>query len=271
LKISVVIRTRDKERYFEQLLENLAFQTVQPSEIIVVNNYSTDEKKRILEQKLSRVHQRFFSEKKIKLKLITLFDNEFSHAYSTNLGVYAAENELVCITNAHSLPMSSRWLQDGTRHFKDQRVAGVSGFFVPHPEVNNLEKLNAILYNLSQKFVLRQDWCSTINCIIKKSLWKLYPFDENLPKIIPETKAYGLEDYDWSREIKARGFKIRIDSRFNVFHSHGNCLDEAARNIEGYFVYRRIQQKINMLERPRESFSRVLEKGKRISLAKVFI
>lgn len=38
LKVSVVIRTRDKEKYFGRLLENLGLQTVQASEIIVVNN-----------------------------------------------------------------------------------------------------------------------------------------------------------------------------------------------------------------------------------------
>ena len=65
---------------------------------------------------------------KIRLKLVNLSNNEFSHAYSTNLGVDAAENELVWITNAHSLPISLCWLQDGIKHFEDRRVASVSGF-----------------------------------------------------------------------------------------------------------------------------------------------
>jgi len=258
LKISVVIRTRDKERYFDCLLENLALQTVQPSEIILVNNYSTEEKSQILENGLHEMVRKCSKHPKIKLKLVSLSDNEFSHAHSTNLGVNIADNELVCITNAHSLPISFRWLQDGMRHFEDCKVAGVSGFFIPHQEGNVFEKLDAIIYHFSQKLVLHQDWVSTINCIIRKSLWKIYPFDENLPKIIPETRRYGLEDYDWSKEMMARGFQIIVDPLFSVFHSHGRGFDEMARNIKGYFIYRRIQQKINLFGRPRKSFSKVL-------------
>jgi hypothetical protein len=55
----------------------------------------------------------------------------------------------------------------------------------------------------------------------------------------------------------ARGYRIVVDPLFSVFHSHENWLDELERNMKGYFTYRRIQQKINSFERPRDSFSRV--------------
>jgi len=259
LKISVVIRTRDQEKCFNRLLENLAQQTVQASEIIVVDNYSTNEKLHFLESSLDRIIKKCFEHRRTKIKLVSLSDYEFSHAYSTNLGVYIAENELVCITNAHSLPISLNWLQNGIKHFQNDKVAGVSGFFIPHRQETAGEKINDLLYRFSQKMVLRQDWCSTINCIIKRSLWEVYPFDENLPKIIPETKRYGLEDYDWSKEMTARRFKIIVDPAFSVFHSHGETLKEIERNVKRYFVYRQIQQKINLFQRPRESFSRVFQ------------
>ena len=41
LEISVVVRTRDKEKYFEKVLRTLSLQSVRPSEIIVVNNFSS--------------------------------------------------------------------------------------------------------------------------------------------------------------------------------------------------------------------------------------
>lgn len=194
---------------------------------------------------------------KVSVKLIALSDDEFSHAYSTNVGVAAAENQLVCITNAHSLPSSRRWLQEGIKHFADHNVAGVSGFFIPHQEGTAIRRFDKAVYQFTQRAILRQDWCSTINCVIRKSSWRVYPFDENLPKIIPETKKYGLEDYDWSKEMSARGFRIVVDPMFSVFHSHGKVLNETARNLKGYFVYRQIQQKIDVLNRPRVSFSRL--------------
>lgn len=257
MKISVVIRTRDDERYFGELLENLSLQTIRPSEIVVVDNFSTNENRRMLEERLSRIIcglKRPIG----KLKVIALSDSEFSHAYSTNLGVEGAENELVCLTNAHSIPTSFRWLQDGLRHLEDPEVAGVTGFFLPHREKKILDKFDVLMYYFSQKIVLRQDWCSTINCIIRKSLWRLYPFDENLGSLIPETRKYGLEDYDWSKEMAARGYRIVVDPLFSVFHSHAKWLEELERNTKGYFTYRRIQQKIDSFERPRKSFSKVL-------------
>jgi len=257
LKISVVIRTKDKEKYFDSLLENLAQQTVRVSEIIVADNYSSEEQLQSLKRDLEGMKRKHF--KNGRIRLIPFSNDEFSHAYSTNLAVSIAENELVCITNAHSLPTSSCWLQGGVKHFEDPQVAGVSGFFLPHKEAAVFGRCDATLYYFSQKISAHPVWCSTINCIIRKSLWAKYPFDENLPKIIPETKEYGSEDYDWSREMAARGFRIVIDPLFSVFHSHHEKLDEMSRNLRNYFVYRRLQQKINSFSRPRNSSSRVFQ------------
>jgi len=270
LKVSVVIRTRDEESRFERLIENLAKQTVQASEIIVVDNYSSKKKLQMLGKTLRETAKKCFKHG-IRLKLVPLSNSEFSHAYSTNLGVNAAENELVCITNAHSIPISLCWLQDGIKHFEDSKVAGVSGFFIPHQEGKAFEGFNASIYQFSQKNLLRQDWCSTINCIIRRSLWKIYPFDENLPRIVPETKRYGLEDYDWSKEMRARGFKILIEPSFSVFHSHERGFNDITRNIKGYFVYRHIQQKINQFTRPRKSFSKVFETKKPVQTIEISV
>jgi glycosyltransferase involved in cell wall biosynthesis len=254
-KVSVVIRTKDKEKYFDSLLENLASQTVRVSEIVVADNFSSERQLRSLLGDLEEAKRKRFQNRKIKL--FPFSKDEFSHAYSTNLAVSIAENEFVCITNGHSLPTSPFWLQGGLKHFEDPRVAGVSGFFLPHKEGAVFGRCDATLYYFSQKISAHPVWCSTINCIIRKSLWEKYPFDENLPKIIPETKEYGSEDYDWSREMAARGFRIVIDPLFSVFHSHYEKLDEMSRNLRNYFVYRKLQQKINSFPRPRHSISRV--------------
>jgi len=257
LKISVVIRTKDKEKYFDPLLENLAQQTVRVAEIVVADNFSSEQQLRSLIKDLEEIKRKHFQNRKIKL--FPFSNDEFSHAYSTNLAVSIAENELVCITNAHSLPTSLYWMQEGLKHFEDPRVAGVSGFFIPHKEGAVFGRCDATLYYLSQKISAHPVWCSTINCIIRKSLWAKYPFDENLPKIIPETKEYGSEDYDWSREMTARGFRIVIDPSFSVFHSHYENVNEMSRNVSNYFVYRKLQQQINSFSRPRHSTSRVFD------------
>jgi len=258
-KISVVIRTRDKERYFEDLLVNLSNQTIRADELVIVNNYSTKEQRSSLKNYLVEKSEDLHKQWGVHVKLVNLADDEFSHAYSTNLGVFAAENELVCITNSHSLPVSLRWLEEGAVHFADSTVAGVSGFFLPNQEAALIGELDRKVYRFVQRTILRQSWCSTINCIIRKSLWKVYPFDENLSKAIPETKKYGLEDYDWSMEMRTRGYQTLIDPSFSVFHSHGGTLSETSRNVKGYFAYREIQRKIDNFDRPRKAFSRLFD------------
>jgi glycosyltransferase involved in cell wall biosynthesis len=257
LAVSVVIRTRDKEEHLGSLLSNLARQSSPVSEIVVADNFSSKEKLQDLIYDLKEIKWKYF--RNSRMTLFPFSDREFSHAYSTNFAVNLAENELVCITNGHSLPTSLYWLEQGLRHFVDPSVAGVSGFFIPHMEGTVLGKLDATLYYFSQKAIAHPVWCSTINCIIRKSLWKEYPFDENLPKLIPETKEYGSEDYDWSREMAARGFKIVIDPSFTVFHSHYKGIGEMKRNISNYFVYRKLQQQLNSLSRPRQSTSKVTD------------
>ena len=261
LRISVVIRTRDRERHFDSLLRRLSVQTVLPSELVVVDNYSNVEQRDSFRKHLIEQSRNVLTDSMVKVKLVAISDDEFSHAYSTNIGVAASDEELICITNGHSLPISASWLEQGARHFTDPQVAGVSGYFYPHHRSSIFTKLDCTLYQFSERLILRQDWCSTINSMIRKPLWEVCPFDENLLSIIQGTRKYGLEDYDWSKEMIARSFKIIIDPAFSVYHSHGNSLKETVRNVKGYFVYRKLQKKINSLERPKASYSKVLERG----------
>jgi len=245
-KVSVVVRTRDEENGFERLLRNLATQTIPPSEVIVVDNYSTKRNLQNLHKKMN-LEQRFFP-KDCEFFFVPVSDHEFTHAYSTNKGVEHATNELICITNAHSLPVSLHWLEDGLKHFEDPQVAGVSGFFIPHQN-DVFGRWISPMYRVSETKILRMNWLSTMNCIIRRSLWKTYSFSENLPEIVPETERYGLEDYEWSMEMIARGFKVIIDPAFSVFHSHEKGLKEVLRNMKNFFVFRRLQGKISTAKR----------------------
>jgi glycosyltransferase involved in cell wall biosynthesis len=252
-QVSVVIRTRDEEQRFSDLLKMLLAQTLLPSEIILVNNYSSDAKLSSLEGMIEKSVQ-LFERKKIKVRVVSFPDRDFSHPYSTNLGMFFAKNELVAITNAHAVPVSYSWLDDGVRHFKDPTVASVTGYSYPFEQNRALSKLSWYAYYFSERIVLK---FSTMNCIIRKSVWRNYPFDESIPKIIPEAKAYGCEDYDWGKEVVTRGFKTVMDERFSIFHSHKSRFEEAKRNITSYVTQRTIQHVINGFDRPRKAFTRL--------------
>lgn len=241
MTISVVIRCVGREKLFTGLLDCLLHQTVVPSEILIVMDSNSDKEVEYVRSRL---------ESYPNSKFLTLKHEEFSHPYSANLGVSSSKEELVCITNGHSLPISQQWLESGLKHFEDENIAGISGFFLP-----SKKGFRKKLFYLVEGPMKRISWISTINCIIRKSRWKEYPFDENLLNIIPETKKYGGEDYDWTLEMLARGYKIILDPNFSVVHSHEkDIVFEICRNMKNYFIYKKLQEKIKKLERPRQAF-----------------
>ena len=256
LNVSIVIRTRDIEFLLEELLKRMAKQTLQPIEFVIVDNFSSKKKLDEMRRFLYRVKKKVFHNKN-NFKLVPLLDEEFSYPYSANIGVAVACGSLVCITNGHSLPFSEEWLESGVAHFQNQKVAGVAGYFVPHKNGSLWEKLTynswCKLYEKSRAYI-KDNYFSTVNCIFRKSLWKVYPFDEQLPKTIPFADKFGGEDYDWALEMLARGYEIVVEPKFNVYHSHKEPLSKL---FSKHLAWQKVRKKIGSLTRPRKSYTKL--------------
>lgn len=256
-RVSVVIRTRDVEKHLRRLLWRLSRQTLFPSELVVVDNYSSKDKLDEMVKLLSSAKERFFKNQ-TDVRLVTIVDEEFSHAYSTNLGVFATSCDFVCITNGHSLPTSEAWLESGTAHFKALKVAGVAGYSTPHKDGTIWEKLafkwGWKTINEFSRVYVKDDFFSTVNCILRKSFWREYPFDEKLPDAISSKRKFGGEDFDWAMEMLARGYKIVVEPGFDVYHSHGETLPQL---VSKYIAWRRIKKQVKSFRRPRKSFTKL--------------
>ena len=149
----------------------------------------------------------------------------------------------------HAFPISLHWLEDGLKHFTDEAVASVGGFFYPSEK-----GFSRRLYNLVEMQMKMVNTVSTINCLIRRSRWQEYPFDENLLRIIPETQRFGGEDYDWTLEMLSRGYRVLLDKNFSVIHIHkDDPVLEILRNLKNYFIYKKLCEKIKKLERPRQA------------------
>jgi rhamnosyltransferase len=188
MKVSVIVRTHNEDKTIGRLLETLNNQTYDEFELIIVDNDSTDKTLDIV--------------KKYKVdKLIHIPNGKFSHPKSLNDAIKIASGDLIVITNGHSIPFTKTWIEDGIKNFKDPKVAGVNGWYTDKEKIGLKHKIR----------LTRGANLSNTNAIIRKDLWKLYHFDENLS---------GVEDYDWGLEMKSRGYKIIKDPAFNVMHFH---------------------------------------------------
>lgn len=204
--VSIIIRTKNEEKYLTQVLDMLKQQTLQDFEIIVVDDCSTDKTLEI--------------SKNYNCKIIIIPEGRFSHPYSCNLGAENAKGEYLVYLNGHSIPTSKKFLENGINNFKDEKIAGVFSYPLAHNDGTFADK---IIYNILSctigtiKFNAKESIpgiLGTTNAIIRKDLWKKYNFDENL------NNGMGGEDIDWAKHFIILGYKIIHDPKFKVYHSH---------------------------------------------------
>jgi rhamnosyltransferase len=217
------------------VLDSVFSQIYKNIEVIIVDSGSTDDTLKVV--------------KKYPVKLIQIKSEKFNFSYALNLGISRAKGELICVISAHSIPISKSWLRGGVKYFKDSKVAAVTGHTIELP----FGYYSKFLGNMAYKIVVNKEknshwpWMTNTNSIIRKDLWKKYPFDESLKN--------GCEDYDWALEMLARGHKVVKEPGFSVHHSH------LALGRKPWFIRKAIWMKltpaIEKRKRPRKSFTRI--------------
>ena len=233
-EVSIVIRTKNEEKFIGEVLGYLMKQSYKNFEIIIVDSGSEDKTLEVV--------------KRFPIRLIQIKAGEFNFSYALNLGITSARGKYICILSGHSIPISDHWLSDGLKNFGDEKVAGVCGYYsiLPIGYISRwLGRQEFFFYG--EKKIEHTKWFTNSNSLIRKRLWKIYPFDESLD---------GAEDYDWASEMIVRGYNIIKDVRFSVFHSHG---------LVGRPTYRKMlptwqkwNKKIDKRKRPRKSFTRLV-------------
>ena len=204
--VSIIIRTKNEEKYLEQILEILKKQTYQDFEIIVVDDNSVDKTLKIAT--------------KYKCKIISVPKGQFSHPRSCNLGAENARGKYLVFLNGHTIPDSEKFLENGLKNFEDNKTAGVYSIPLAHKDGTPTDK---ILHNIAGYTLgiikykagkYSPNLLGTTNAIIKKGLWEKYKFKEDL------NQGWGGEDCDWARHFLESGYKIIHDPKFRARHSH---------------------------------------------------
>ncbi len=198
-KISIVIRTKNEERWILKCLEQINKQTFRDFEIILVDNNSTD--KTVQKAIIAGV------------KKIFVIKN-FLPGKALNLGIKKSLGEYIVCLSAHCIPTNKDWLKNLIKNFKlESNVAGVYGRQEPMEFSKDSDKRDLFLvFGLDRKVQIKDSFFHNANSIIKKSIWEKFKFDEKITNI---------EDRLWGEKIIQSGYKIIYEPSASVFHHHG--------------------------------------------------
>ncbi len=209
-KISIIIRTKNEEKYISQCLKKISQQTLKDFEIIIVDNNSSD---------LTVKKASLFTKKIIKIK-------KFLPGKAINEGIRSSRGKIIVITSAHCIPVNNNWLKNLVKDLSDKKVAGVYGRQEPMRYTSDFDKRDLLtIFGLDKKIQIKDTFFHNANSAFRKEIWKRFPFDE---------KTTNIEDRIWGEKVISKGFKIIYEPSASVYHYHGvhqNLNKERAKNV----------------------------------------
>lgn len=195
---SIIIRAYNEEKHIRRLLTGIAEQTIKEVQIILVDSGSTD---RTIEETVG-----------FQVEIVHIQPKEFTFGRSLNLGIAHARAEFVVLASAHVYPVYPDWLQTLLASFNDSQVALAYGKQRGSASTH-FSEVQLFHHWYPDHSTPRQNYpfCNNANTAIRRSLWKIHPYDESLP---------GLEDLAWGKWAQEQGGHINYVAEAEVIHVH---------------------------------------------------
>ena len=215
-KASVVVLTLNAGAGFGGLLDRLlARDGGFDREVLVVDSGSTDGTVELARQLGATVRR--------------LSPGEFEHGATRNLAVSLTAGEYVAFIVQDALPLDEGWLPAMVENLeRDERVAGVYGRQLPHPDSGPLAR--ALVNDWPTAAMGRREQAAegpgyaalgpaerrsialfdNVSSCVRRSVWEEFPFDKT---------PFG-EDVRWGKKVVEAGYKLVYEPRSAVYHSH---------------------------------------------------
>lgn len=210
MKVSIIIRSKNEEKWIGLCLSMLFRQTYKNFEVILVDNDSSD--KTIQKAKQWPV-------KLIKIK-------KFLPGDAINKGIEASNGKIIVCLSAHCIPKDKHWLSSLIKPLNNKKVAGVYGKQVPLSSSSAMNKRDLYIVFGNEKRIQKKDtFFHNANSAFMRSTWKKFPFNPELTNI---------EDRIWGQEVINAGFNIVYEPKSCVYHHHGihqDANEDRARKI----------------------------------------
>ena len=210
-EISIIVRTKNEERWIAHCLAMLYKQDYSDFEVILVDNASTDH--------TVKVANRFPLAATINI-------DEYLPGYALNQGIRSSRGRFIVCLSAHCIPKEHSWLSCLRHNFdEDDKVAGVYGRQLPLSFSNTIDKRDLlIVFGQDRRVQIKDYFFHNANSMLRRDIWEKYPFDEG---------ATNIEDRLWGKTVTNAGFHIVYDPNASVYHHHGLHQSNAPQRAKG--------------------------------------
>tara|TARA_B100001123_G_C15272575_1_gene1010895 strand:- start:329 stop:1672 length:1344 start_codon:yes stop_codon:yes gene_type:complete len=198
-KVSIIIRTKNEERWISSCLKSVFSQEYKNIEVIIVDNKSTD--------KTIQIAKTFPIKKVLKIK-------NYFPGDALNLGAKNSKGYYIVCLSAHCIPTDNKWLTYLVNAIdKNSKCAGAYGRQEPMTFSSASDKRDLlIVFGLDKKIQKKDSFFHNANSIIRKNIWKRFPFSKSVTNI---------EDRLWAQKVLEVKYHIAYEPKASVYHYHG--------------------------------------------------
>lgn len=210
-RVSIIIRTKNEERWIGHCLEEVFKQDFKDFEVILVDNSSTDHTVEVA--------------KRYPLASVIIID-KFLPGNALNQGIRASKGQFIVCLSAHCIPKESSWLSTLYANFADEpNLAGVYGRQLPVSFTDPIDKRDLlIVFGQDRRLQVKDYFFHNANSMLRRDVWDRLPFDEEVTNI---------EDRVWGKAVTEAGYHIVYDPDAAVYHYHGLHQGNAPKRAKG--------------------------------------
>lgn len=210
-EISIIIRTKNEERWIGHCLKMVFQQSYKNFEVILVDNESSDHTVAVA---------RHFPLKKI------IHISEYRPGYALNEGIRVSHGDFIVCLSGHCIPKETKWLENLRRNFVNgNRIAGVYGRQLPIRFTSPVDKRDLLMvFGQDRRIQIKDYFFHNANSMLSKEIWERFPFDEQVTNI---------EDRVWGKAVIEAGYRIAYDPEAAVYHHHGLHQNNKADRAKG--------------------------------------
>ena len=227
MKISVIIRTYNEQKYLDELLTKIFNQELgeHSLEVVVIDSGSTDSTLEILS--------------KFNVVLTHIKKSDFTFGRSLNMACDVSSGDILVFISGHCIPVDNKWLYMLVEDLATNKAVYSYGRQIGRDTTKFSEEMIFSKYypdDAAGNGI--EGFCNNANSAILSKYWQIYKFDEDLT---------GLEDMHLARKLVEKGLKVSYRHQSAVFHIHSESFAQTKNRYEREaYAMREIFPEINI-------------------------